>query len=92
MKRIYLSKKKIEFSKRQEQSEKDLLMFRNDYENSLKLRAKCPKTADISFELYDSLIEANYGLKEKPKLIGELFGVKIKIDPTLRKNEVVFSY
>lgn len=51
-----------------------------------------PKNADISFDLYNDLLKVNYGVSKKPKLIGELFGVKIKIDPMLNENEIKFYY
>jgi len=92
MKRIYLNRSKLEYAKRNKQTEDALICFREKIDEYKINTADNPTEANISFELYESLLRVDYGLEKKPKLIiGTLFGVKIFIDPMLQKDEIVFK-
>lgn len=67
-----------------------LTYFREQLDGYYERTAKDPSKAEVSMELYDKLLTVNYGVKENPKLLGYLFGVKIMIDPMLQKDDVVF--
>lgn len=75
-----------------EQSDKDLLFFRSSIDAYQTVNVDYPKEARINFDLYESLLNVDYSLEDyKPKLLGELFGVKIMIDPMLSKNQIIFA-
>jgi hypothetical protein len=86
-----LTKTKLSFFNRKLKAEEDLINFR---EKSLKEMEnnKQPIIAEIGMEMYESLLQVDFGIKNKPKLIGELFGIKIMIDPMLKLNEIRWKY
>lgn len=87
-----MTHKKVAFTNRKSQANVNVLEFKEGTESYLDEKGYYPTKAEISMELYDSLLEADFGLDSiKPKRIGELFGVKIYIDPMLSKDAVVFK-
>lgn len=68
-----------------------LTEFREGFEKELE-EGKRPNTAEISMDMYDDLLKVDFGTKRKPKLIGELFGIKIMIDPMLKKDEIKWRF
>jgi len=87
---IKLTKTKLNYLKCRDKANKDLILFREKQEEELKKSPYYPDVAEMSMEFYESLLEFDYGLDRKPKLIGELFGIKVMIDPMLKRNEIVF--
>lgn len=91
--RTYITNKKVSFANRRQKANNDLIGFKEKSLKAWEQRGKSPDVAEMGFELYESLLEADYGLKDKkPKLIGELFGIKIKVDPMLKKDDVRFEF
>lgn len=95
MKRIYLNTKRSTYTNKSVNAEEDLVKFREEMEKIMSENPKIPTVAEVGMELYDSLLTAatrDVEPKQEKIYLGELFGIKIKIDPSLKPNEVKFKY
>ena len=89
-KRIYLNKKRLEFSKRNNNANNSLVFFREEVEKYLTEKGEDPNSVNVSFDLYEDLLTVSKIDVPKAKYIDTLFGIKIYIDLALKQNQVKF--
>ena len=75
---------------KQAKRESKITLFKDKQVEYIENTGDEPKVAEISMDMYENLLKVDWNLKEKPKQIATLFGIKIMIDPMLKENEIKF--